>query len=147
MTQHHERPRAISRADPVDRVVGDQIGHIATAFHHPPVSFEHHRIVIVALAGQDSPVVETGRIVARAVTQMPLTDHGCLVSRIAQQPREGDQGVVHVGIERRHPIHMVVGAGENRCPRRRTDRIGAKSSVESHTTICDAVDVRRGVDP
>ena len=74
----------VAPAQPVDREVGDQVRDVACmldALSH----FDEQGVVIGPLAGQDFPIVEAGGL----GLEVPLADHGCLVTRLSQQLGKG----------------------------------------------------------
>src|SRR5262249_7351439 len=75
LAHQEERLVGITLFEPVDGEVGDDVGDIALAFGLLAV-VDHGRVVVLALAGKDVPVIEPGRI----GDEVPFADHGGLVT-------------------------------------------------------------------
>ena len=79
MNHQAERLVAISVVEPVDRKIGNDVGHITgdyLLFAH----LDHRGVVVDPLPGKNVPVVETLRVALFAVSEVPFADHRCLVS-------------------------------------------------------------------
>jgi hypothetical protein len=144
--QRAEWPAGVARLDPADRQVGDQIGRIPLEPARP-AQLEHLRVVVGALVGEDAPVVEPARVVDAAMAQMPLAHQRRLVAGRLEQPREPRLTRVEQGRQGQHPVDVVVGAGQDRRPARRAQRVGAEAVGEAHPLGGQPVDPRRLVDP
>ena len=65
--------------EPIQTLIGDDIRDIAgfgALFAH----FDHDRVEIIPLAGQDGPIVKPGRFMGLSFAQMPLADHRRLIA-------------------------------------------------------------------
>lgn len=78
--------------------------------------------------------------------EVPFADHGSLPAVALHLTGEVPQCVVEWSFERGHAVDVVVGAGQDGSPARRTDRIGAERCVKAHAFGRDAIQVRRVVD-
>ena len=125
----------------VDRQIGDDVGHVALDL---PAArgLEEGRVVIDALARQDRPAVEAGRVAA----QVPLADHARMVAGRLQVLGDGRLRAVEA-VEHRHAVLVAVLAGQDAGPAGRADRVDAEAGVQSHALVGEAVEVRRLVDP
>ena len=145
VAHQQEWARPVALLKPAQRVVGHDVGGVAG--NHLVLGHLHHLGVVVAsLAGEHRPVVEPGRPVRFALPQVPLADVRGLVAGGLQQLREGLQAVVHHGGERGDTVHVVVGAGQDRGPAWRADRVGAEAVVEPHPAGGDAVEMGGAID-
>ena len=141
MTEQGERLVA-DAVEEVETIVGDEIGDVSAAFDDGVRSgLQHDGVVVVALAGEHSPIVETGRVVRRTMAEVPLAEQRRLVAGGLQRLRKRPQRVVQQGVERGHAVHVVVRAGEDGGTARRADRVGAEHGVEAHPPVGDAIDV------
>ena len=139
----HEEERLVLGPvlEEVDRQIGDDVGHVAL---DPPAAggLDEVRVVIDALARQDRPAVEAGRVAA----QVPLADHARMVARRLQVLGDGRLRAVEA-VEHRHAVLVAVLAGQDAGPAGRADRVDAEAGVETHALLGEAVEVRRLVDP
>ena len=85
--------------------------------------------MIMPLPRKHSPTVEHCRLLAFAVTQMPLAKKRSLIPGTAECQRKSPLRIVERRIERSHSINVIVCAGQDSCPARCTDRVGAESRV------------------
>ena len=145
VAHQQERARPVALPEPAQRVVGHDVGGVA-GDHRGLAHLHHLGVVVASLAGEHGPVVEAGRPVRRSLPQVPLADVRGLVAGGLQQLRKGLQAVVHHGGQRGDAVQVVVGAGQDRGPARRADRVGAEAVVEPHAAGGDAVEVGRAVD-
>ena len=130
----------------VDAIVGDEVGDVAASFDDPTLSFEHDGVVVVPLTGKHPPFIEARRLVAGAVAEMPLANDARHVSRTLERLGERPQRVVERSVEGRHPVHVVVGARQDRRTARCADRVRAEGCVHAHAAIGNPIEVGSSVD-
>ena len=100
---------------------------------------DHRRIIIHPLAGQDFPIIKTGRI----GFQVPFADHGGLIAGLLEQLWKG-------GLETIKPtvavvvkaVDMTVSAGEERGATGAAQRVVHQKPIEPHAFVCQPVNVR-----
>ena len=124
-------------AEPIQRQVRRDVGGIPLDL--PLLSIINEgRIVVIALANQDIPVIKACRIRG----QVPLPDHRRLVTRLAQQLREG----LLTAIKGMRIVDKTILVAMLTCqhtgPTGSTDGIGHKTIGEPNAILGDAVDVR-----
>jgi len=141
MTKDRERTVGVAVIDPVDGVVGDQVGDVSAPLNHDAVGFEHDGIVIVTLAGQHPPVVKSGGVCASAVSQMPLANHGGLPAVVLELLGKRPQAVVEGSGERGHTVDVVVRARQDGGATWGTDRVGAERRIQTDALGSNAVQV------
>ena len=119
--------------------VGDDVGNVSL---YPGLDavVDELGIVVSPLSRQDVPVVKAGRLTA----EVPLPDHGRVVSGIPEHLRKGDV-VGRRCIECDHPVGMRVHTGQYGCPAWRADGIGAETVVQTHALCRDPVQIRCGI--
>ena len=141
LAHQQERLRGIAPVlQPIERKIGDQIGDVSFT----PVlagGGEEVGVVVIALAGQHFPMIETGGV----RLQMPLADNGGLVAGGLQQ-----LGHCLLRSVKRLPvveqsIQVAVLAGQHHGAAGSADGIGHQAIVEAHAFAPDAVDIRRMV--
>lgn len=161
-----ERSGRIPVPDKVDRFVRDDVGGVAHLAVHAAL-VDEERVEVGSLAGQDVPRIEAGRFVRLALAEVPLADHGGLVSVRAEMLGDVWQILCDLGVERRNVVHIcrsrwvslsgakdrrsrtsrtVVSSGQDGCATRRADRVGHVAVVEAHAFFGEPVEVRRRVD-
>ena len=121
--------------------VGDDVGDVADVFFSLS-HFDENRIVVKSLSGQDVPVVETGGV----AFEMPLSDHGGLVTCLLEEFGEGLLRAVEVDPVVDDAVDMAVFSSEDDGPAGSADRVGAEAVVKSHAPLGDAIEVGRFVD-
>lgn len=121
----------------VDGEVRDDISDVALN-DVAAIRVDKRGIEINALAGQDFPIVKTGRVAA----QMPFADHASVIAGSLEILGDGRLGAVEP-IERGNAVQVAVFAGEDRGPAGAADRIDAKAIFESHAGVRQAIQVRR----
>ena len=139
----HEAERLVLRPlfEKLQRHVGDDVGDVALVLA-PLAHFGHIGVEVLALPGQDVPVVEPRRL----APQMPLAHHPRVVSRLLQQFRERLLRAVEP-VEPTAPVLVAVLARGDCRAAGRTDRVRAEAVVQPHALGRQAIDVRRLVDP
>ncbi len=109
---HQEKgPRLVATIQPGQRLVGHKIGHVAGETLPLAAHLDKHGIVVVALPGQDLPVIETNR----PSLQMPLADHRSVIT--ARLKCLGDGPLTLIQPPPRIPhesVRVAVLAGQNR---------------------------------
>ena len=125
----------------VDGPVREQVRHVALV-PPAPARVDHLGIVVLALPGQDVPMVEAGRL----ALEVPLADHGRLISGRPQELGEGRLGAVESHGVVPHAVEVAVLAGQDDGPAGGADAVSAEAVVEAHALGRDAVDVRGPVD-
>src|SRR5216117_3548197 len=103
--------------------------------------FDQDRVMIDALAGEDVPVIKTGRV----TEQMPFPDHASVVAGGLEIFRQRRLSAVEP-VEHRHAVEMAVFAGEDGRTTRRANRVDDKTIDEPHPFFGDAINTRRLVD-
>ena len=100
---------------------------------------DHRRIIINTLAGQDFPIIKTGRV----GFQVPFPNHGCLVAGLLEQLRKGVlrtiESTIAVVVK---AIDMAVSAGEERGATGAAQRVVHQKPIEPHAFVCQPVNVR-----
>jgi len=128
----------VALGQPTERHVGRDVGHVARSLHDASGGL-HRRVVVDALALEDLPEVEPGRV----AVEVPLADHGGLVAGGLQQLRERRLGTVEDGVRVVvETIPVGILASQDHRAARATDRIGHERPVEPHALPGDPVDVR-----
>ena len=145
VAHQHERPGCVTGFEPVQRLVGDDVGDIARVADRP-AGFVEHRVVVVALAGHYGPVVKACGLMRRAFAQVPFAENGGLVAAAAQVLGYVGQPVVDAVGQRHDAVHMVVGAGQNRRATGGADGVADIAVVHPHALLGQAVDVGGLVD-
>ena len=145
VAHQEEGARRIARVQPLQALVGDDVGDVARALHRATGLVEDG-VEVVALPGHDRPVVEARRAVRRPLAQVPLADDGGLVAGRAQVLGDVGQAVVDAVVQRHDAVDVVVGAGQDGRAAGRADRVADVAVVQAHALGRDAVDVRRAVD-
>ena len=139
LAHQQERLRLVAVLQPVDARIRDDVGGIALVLHLLAV-VDHRRVVVHALARQDVPLVEAGRI----GDEVPLADDRRLVAGAVQQLGERDlravEPAVGVVVE---AVAVGVFPGQDRGPAGPADGIRHDAAVESHPFPGQAIDVRR----
>ena len=140
---HHQEERLVARPrlEEVERQVGDDVGGVAARVGLLAGRRVEHRIDVGALAGQDLPAIEAGRIAA----EVPLADHAGVVAALLQQPRHRHARAVEA-VEHRHAVEVRVLAGEDRGAARRADRVGGEDARQQRALARQPIEVRRLVD-
>ena len=134
----------VAVAQPVERHVGQDVGHVA-APGHGAARLVELRVYVLALHRQHAPVVEADRIAVAAVAQVPLAEGGGLVAGVVQHhPQRALAGVVDHVVQGADAGGVAVLAGEHRGPRRRADGVGAEAAVEARPFAGQPVQVGRG---
>src|ERR1700754_5151187 len=80
LRHQEERLGLIAALEPRDRLVRDDIGHIA-AVRDLLAVLDHRRVVIESLPRQDAPVIESDWV----ADEVPFSDQGCRVTSIFEQ--------------------------------------------------------------
>ena len=125
---------------PVDTLVGDEVGQIAFLRDGIVLHGDEARVVVVALAGQDFPIVEAGG----QAFEVPLADDGRLVARLLEQLGHGLLGAVeHAGGVVREAVGVAVLARNHAGTAGAAQRVGHEAVGEAHTVGGDAVEVGR----
>ena len=140
LAHQQERFRLVAVLQPLDRQVGDDVGHVARVLHLLAVP-DHRRVVVHALPRQDVPVIEAGRI----ADQMPFADQGRRVAGLLQQLGKrllrAVETAVAVVVE---AVDVRVLAGQDRRPARPADRVRHEAAIKPHPFARDPIHVRRG---
>ena len=76
LAHQQERLRPVALLEPVEARVGDDVGHVALMLDLA-ARRDHRRVVVDALARQDLPLVEAGRV----ADQVPFAEDGRLIAR------------------------------------------------------------------
>ena len=71
--------RRFPRIEPINSDIGDDVGYVAFVLHFYTV-LDHQRVVVVALTGQDVPVVKSLGVACLVVSEVPCTNYGGVVS-------------------------------------------------------------------
>ena len=119
VVEHQEEgpvPRAL--ADEVDPEVGDHVGDVAPGVGLLAGRGVEHGVVVDALAGQDLPAVEARRV----APEVPLADHAGVVAGGLEELRHRRLRAVEA-VEDGDAVPVGVGAGQDRRPARRADRV------------------------
>lgn len=115
--------------EPLDAPVRDQVGQVAVHTHRIARLADEIGVVVVALSGNDLPMVET----RRQTSQVPLADDGRLVAGLLQQFGEGLLRSVEGRAER--VVRIAVGvrmfAREHAGAARAAQRIGHEAVGEA----------------
>ena len=130
------------RFEPFDGKVGHDVGHIPGALDQRTVHPDEMRVIIVALAGEDFPVIESpGRRL-----QVPFADQCGDITGILEELRKSHLATVEAGCVIVHePVQVGELAGQNRGSRRSADRISAEGVLKESAFPRDAIDIgRRG---
>ena len=112
---------------PVEGDIGDNVGGIAGVFDRFAVA-NHRRVVVRPLASEDFVKVKSGR----PGSQVPLTDHGGLISASLQQLRECLLRAVEGVAVLAEPIQVAVFARQNDGPARSANRVCTETVFEEH---------------
>lgn len=124
---------------PVYGVVSDDVGDVAVPVDGAVLHGDEVRVVVVSLAGNNLPIVESGR----EAFQMPFPDDGCLVACLLEQFRKCLLGgVEYAGCVVVEPVCARVFSCEHACPAGAAQRVGHETVGESHAVGGDAVEVR-----
>ena len=105
----------------------DQVRAVALVYFFAPVLVDEDGIVVHALAGQNIPVIEAGRIVTRCHLPIMPSDS----PRFAAPWRRYRAGIELVG-QRVDAVLVAVLAGQDGGAARRADRVRAKAVGETH---------------
>ena len=123
-------------AEPIQRQVGRDVGGIA--FDLPLLAIVYEgRIVVIALADQDVPVIKASRVGG----QVPLPDHRRLVTRLAQQFREGLLRAIEGMRVVDEAILVAMLTRQHTGPTGSADGIGHETIGEPNAILSDTVDV------
>ena len=94
MTEQRERP-AVDAVEEVEAVVGDEIGDVPAALDDRVRPWlQHHRVVVVPLAGENPPFVEARRVVGGTVAEVPFAEHARSCTRRPAAPSGTSTGVL-----------------------------------------------------
>src|SRR5699024_10108478 len=105
-----ERLVSISSVQPLQRIIRDYIRHIPIC----PVALamtDHFRIIVIPLVRQNIPIVKSGWIAFRPMTQMPFTDNGCLIPIFLQQFRKCLLAAIEIIVQTTYTVYMTVISG------------------------------------
>ena len=139
MEEQAEGLVGIAVFQPLEGDVRGDVRGIAGTDDSFPVADEHG-IVIVALAGEDVPVVEPRRV----AHQVPFPDHRRLVPPGLQEFREGLLAAVEVAVlVVREPVGMAVLAGQQAGPGRTAQGVGDEAVREPGPFVGQPVDMGR----
>ncbi len=127
--------------EPVESHVGDDVGAVAFDAFAPLGGLEFG-IVVVALPRQDLPEVEALGIGG----EVPLTDHGSLITGFLQEFGEGLLVAVKAVAVPHEAINVAVFAGEDDGATGAADGVRAEAVFEEHPFRGNLVDVGSGVD-
>ena len=128
---------------PVERLVGDEIGAVAFGTLLGAVHFEEVRVVVTALVGKDFPEIEAGGLAA----EVPFADDRGLIAGALQGFGEGGLFAVEVAVVVvEEAVDVGVLAGEDAGAGRSADGVGAIRAFENGSLFREAVDVRSGRD-
>src|SRR5271157_138197 len=153
MTHEKERFLLVTLFEPIHREIRDQVGHVAGFLHgistrrRTTIIFEKHGIEVITLPGEHLPRVKTGRAMVGSQAKMPLAKNCRLITIRLQILGNGRATIVH-GQEGFHAVEwmVVVLPREYHGPARRANGIRAKTILEEHALVGDAIDVRGLVD-
>jgi len=138
----HQEKGFVGRAgaEPFEAEPGCDLG--AVPFNGEAVAVDQEdRVAIDALAGQDDPTVEAGRVGA----EVPLADHAGVVAGGLQALGDMVARTVEA-IENRHAVEVRILAGEQRGTAGRADGVGDAGVLETCAGLGQPVDVRGPVD-
>ncbi len=142
MNHEHERPLRIALVlEPIEREIRNDLGHVAGR-RMPAFGGNEIGPVVLALAGQDIPIIEAGRV----AYQVPFADHRRLITGRAQQLRKRHLAAVEFAVRIVvEAVLVAVLARQDAGPARPTKRIGNVTPIESHSVGRDPIDIRRVV--
>ncbi len=146
---HTEGAAGITFIEPVEAHICDQVSDItATGLPGAAVrAIENKlRVVVAPLAGENGPVVETGRAMFGTLAEVPLAENGGLVACGLQQLGVSGKAIIERGGERGGPIDVVIGAGQDCGAAGGADGVGTETIVKPDTAVGDAVEVGRFID-
>ena len=127
--------------EPLQGVVGDEVGDVALVMHLA-AGAQEVGIVIIALARQNLPVVETGRI----AHQVPLADERGLIARAPQRLGEGPlRTVERLPLVGREAVDVAVLAGKDGGAAGSADGVATEALFEQAALARQPVNVRRQV--
>ena len=154
----HEGFVLVPLVQPFEAFLRNQFRGIAgLRFHHAfavLAGSDEIRIEIVALAGENFPVIESGGVgfifgrislgARRNGFQVPLADNGRLVTGLLEHFRESGLGTVkgsRMFVEE-VPVHVGMAASVNTGPRRSAQGVGAVAPVKDHAFVRQFAEVR-----
>ena len=145
VTHQEERLVRIAGLEPVEALVGDDVGGVARnldLFAH----LDHVGIEILALPRQHRPEIEPARLMRLALAQVPFADQRCLVAAGAQMLGDIGSAVVDRSRQRGDIVDVIIGTGEDCRTARRADRVGDIAMVQPHAFDGNPVEIGRRVD-
>ena len=145
MIHEHKGAIFIPISEPVKGEVCDDVCDIALIVFFLS-QFRHGRIMVIALSGQNIPIIESSWVVNAAVAEVPFSDEGGLISRLLQKLGKSQLSPIHFCSKGGHPVDVVVGSCEDGCTTGTANRIRAKTVVKSYAFVGDAVEIGRLVD-
>ena len=135
-----ERLRLVAVVHELDGVVGGEVGAVALlhdVLAAGSVSAAILRVPVLSLVVVDVVVVEALGV----ATHVPLADDGSLVASLLQQLGEEGARCVDALAELSLSVLVAVESCHKTCARRCGKRVLHESLVETHSALCDAVDV------
>ncbi len=137
-----ERPRRVPPGlEEIDGHVREDVGDVA-GMALRAVFADQVGIVVIALPGEDRPVVEARRV----ALEVPLADKGRLVARRPQELGKGRLASVEGDGVVADPVEVTVFPGQDDRPARGADAVRAEAVLEADALAGDPVDPRRPVE-
>ena len=145
MATHHERLVLIARTDPLNRLVGHQVGretllHLATfpfIIVYPSFRGLEKWVPIFSLVMENRKGVEPRRL----RLEMPFAEKGSLIPSLLHAFRNIVQSRIESVFKRIDPIMMAIGACHDRSTAGYGDRVRTKTVVEHASFGCQAADI------
>ena len=122
LTHQKERFFLVAIIQPIERFLGSEVGCVSLKAFLAAIHLNEDGVVVAALPGKNLPVVEANGI----GFQMPFADDRGVIAALLQCLGDRPLARIEVVAVAHKAVFVAVFAGENRCSRRTTNRIGAK---------------------